>query len=89
MSALDSRITVAFSGTLTLSEAELRVLDAMAGYGTEAFLEAFYKHLGRSYMKPYEGGIRELFDSIKKSVPAQLAKVDEARRLLHMRPAQP
>jgi hypothetical protein len=86
VSTLQPQIIVTFTATLTLSEIELRVLDAMAGYGAEEFLKGFYKHLGKAYMEPHEAGVRKLFESIKASVPAQLERVDEARRALRMRP---
>jgi hypothetical protein len=40
-------------------------LDALAGYGAEAFLKHFYEKLGKSYMEPHEKGLRSLFQSIR------------------------
>lgn len=51
--------------TLTISEEELRALDALAGYGDDAFIKAFYKVMGESYLKPHERGLRTFLDSIR------------------------
>jgi hypothetical protein len=68
--------------SITLSEIEIRALDALAGYGDDAFLEVFYKHLGRHYLTPHENGIRSLFKSIRSEIPPHLTQVDNARKLL-------
>lgn len=79
-----SRSEVRFAVTLTLTESEARALDALAGYGADAFLEVFYK-LGRAYMEPYEPGLRSLFNSIRGgpgTLSATLGSIDDARRVL-------
>jgi len=63
------------------SEIEARALDALAGYGTDAFLECFYKHMGKAYLQPYEKGLIELFDSIRGEIPPHLNRVDKARKV--------
>jgi hypothetical protein len=71
--------TVAVSATLLLSESELRALDALVGYGVDPFLEVFYAKMGRAYLEPHERGLRELFDSIRSTVPGVLSRADDAR----------
>ncbi|MFY1963370.1 hypothetical protein [Achromobacter xylosoxidans] len=66
--------------TIELSEVEMRALDAMIGYGIEPFLEVFYKHLGKHYMQPHEGGMRSLFKTIGQDIPAVLDRADAARK---------
>lgn len=73
---------VQITATLTLSEGHLRALDAMAGYGADAFLKAFYIKLGRHYMKPFERDLRDLFTMINNQVPAALKGVRDARKNL-------
>lgn len=67
---------------MQLSEAEARVLEAMAGYGADAFLKVFYQKLGRYYMEPHEKGIRTLFDSVKSQIVPSLNKIDKAREAI-------
>lgn len=66
-------------GTMTLTEAEMRALVAIACYGPDAFVRAFYSQLGEAYLKPNEGGLRSLFRSIDAQVPSLLRRVDKAR----------
>jgi len=72
--------TVGITATLTLNEGQLRALDALAGYGDEAFLKAFYVKLGKHYMQPFEGDLRELFSLVRKEVPGALAAIDDVRQ---------
>lgn len=73
---------VQISATLTLSEGQLRALDALAGYGDEAFLRAFYIKLGKSYMQPFERDLRELFALIRSQVPSALTGIEQSRKAL-------
>jgi hypothetical protein len=47
MSDVKINTTVEITATLNLTEGELRALDALAGYGADAFLKAFYVKLGQ------------------------------------------
>ena len=73
---------VTVSATLTLNEAELGALDALAGYGHESFLKVFYEKMGEAYMKPHEAGLISLFKTIKSTVPSALRDVRAARSSL-------
>lgn len=66
--------------TLKITEEEGRALYAITQYGTEAFLEFFYKHLGQSCLKPHEDGLRLLFATIGNMRPLldQAVKAREA-----------
>jgi len=50
---------------LILNEDELKALDALFGYGIDAFLDVFYKSMGRSYLSPHEAGLRSLAQTIR------------------------
>ena len=67
--------------TIQLSESEARALDAMAGYGANAFIEVFYEKLGKAYMQDHESGLRTFLSSIRKQLPRILAKATEARNV--------
>lgn len=82
MAKLEGRASINVAIVMVLSEAEAAALDALAGYGVEPFLEVFYKHLGESYLKPYESGLRSLFESVRSgpaSVSGTLDKLKDAR----------
>lgn len=79
MSRLTQRPKVEVEVTLRLNEIEMRALDALAGYNYDAFLETFYKHLGRAYLTPHEAGLRSLFDVIRSELPPILKRADAAR----------
>ncbi len=68
------------TATMEFSEPELRALDALVGYGDDAFIKVFYEHLGKSYMQQHEAGLRTLFMSIRSEVPNILSRTDAARK---------
>lgn len=65
---------------IRLSEAEIRALDALAGYGTDAFLKVFYAQMGQHYMQPHEAGLRSLFEAIRRDLAPILRRQDAARK---------
>lgn len=73
-----AKLNVQFQIDLTLNEVELRALDAMVGYGANAFIEKFYAHLGKAYMEKHESGLRNIFAKIKHLQPA-LAEIDKVK----------
>jgi hypothetical protein len=72
--------TVSFSATITLSEVEVRALDAMIGYGADAFIKVFYDKLGQGYMRDHEAGLRSFFVAVGRDVLPALHEIDQARR---------
>lgn len=64
-----------FNLELTLSEA--RALNEMVKYGSKAFLEGYYKQLGKSYLQPYEKGVISLFETVKENLPQKLYNADK------------
>lgn len=79
---LKNNLAVTFTASLTLDESEARALDALVGYGTDAFLEAFYKKMGEAYLMPHEKGLRRLFKKIQEEMRPVLATIDKARETL-------
>lgn len=65
--------------TLQIDEQEARALDAMAGYGDDAFVKAFYDKLGKAYMEQHENGLRSFLKSIRDFMPNLLIRADDAR----------
>lgn len=80
MANLECKTKLDLSVSFTVNEVELRALDALAGYGDDAFIKMFYDNLGQSYMKPYEQGMREFLKSIRTITPAILNQADKARK---------
>lgn len=72
---------VQFTVECTLTENELRALDALAGYGFKSFIGSFYKLLGIHYMRPFESDLKALFEKVESLRP-QLHAIDEARKKL-------
>lgn len=71
---------VSFDIYIALNESEARALYALTVYGIDDFLKVFYEHLGTAYLQKHEDGLRELFASVRQSLPPQLEKVDKARK---------
>lgn len=65
--------------TIKLTEAELRALEALAGYGDDAFLNIFFKHMGEAYLRPHTAGIKSLFAVIRHDLNPILARADAAK----------
>jgi hypothetical protein len=68
-----------FEMSVTITEAEARALDALSGYDNNAFMEFFYKHMGRHYMEPHDAGMRLFLSSIRGEVAGHIARCDAAR----------
>lgn len=80
MAKLTQQPTVMVEATFTVNEVELRALDALAGYGDDAFIKMFYKELGQHYMKPYEAGLREFLQTVRNFAPSIIRRTDDARK---------
>lgn len=72
--------TVKLSVRIDLTEDEARALDALAGYGDDAFIEAFYEKLGKAYMRDYEQGLRSFLTSMRRELSPLFGKADAARK---------
>lgn len=68
--------------TFTLTEDEARALDALAGYGTQVFLDTFYKHLGKHYLEPYEDGLQSLSENVGAKVGPALSRAEDMRKAI-------
>ena len=66
----------------TVDEIEARALIDLAGYGTDAFIKAFYDNLGKAYMQKHEEGLRRFLDTITSVVCPAMREIDKARSLL-------
>lgn len=82
--ALRSQITT--EALIRLDEVELRALDALAGYGADAFIKVFYEKLGKAYMEQHEAGLRSFLEAIQEEVPRILGQVDRARMAVLTKP---
>lgn len=78
----ETRFNTTIRINIDLDEQEARALEALAGYGTDAFLKCFYEHMGKHYLQPHEAGLRRIFDVFQGDVNRQLQKIDQAKKLL-------
>lgn len=76
---LTSKVDVDLTFHIVITEAQMRALDALAGYGTDEFLKCFYEKMGKAYLEPHEKGLRQLFDSIN-SMTGHLSASDDLRK---------
>lgn len=76
-----SKLTVTVE-LIQLDEDEVRALDALAGYGTDPFIQAFYKVMGKCYLGPHEDGLRSFLDGIRPVCQEAIGRVDAAHREL-------
>jgi hypothetical protein len=83
MADIIGRPTVQLHVAIQLTEMEARAIDALVGYGDDAFIKHFYDGLGKSYMDNYEGGLRSFFKSMREKLPGLLSKADNARKVFH------
>ena len=80
MSRLLQRPTVEVNVVITLTESEIRALEALAGYGDKSFLDTFYKYMGRHYLQPHEDGIKSLFNVVRSDLAPILARAAAAKQ---------
>lgn len=80
MAEIEERSVVKVDAKFTVSEGELRALEALAGYGDDAFIEMFYKNLGKTYLQPHEKHLREFLKSIRSIATPILSRTDAARK---------
>lgn len=81
MSDLTAKAAIQLHVVFQLSESEARALEALVGYGDDAFIGAFYERLGQHYMQPHEKGLRSLFKSVRDQMPGILKRADDARKI--------
>jgi hypothetical protein len=80
MAKITAKPTLDIAIQFTVNEQEARALDAMAGYGDESFIKAFYETLGEAYMRKHEAGLRTFLKTIRQELADPLAKMDAARK---------
>jgi len=82
MAIVTSKPTLNVRISFEVDESEARALDALAGYGDDAFVKAFYEKLGEAYMKKHEAGLRRFLSSVREVVGPAIGTIDMAREIL-------
>ncbi|WP_378952256.1 hypothetical protein [Mesorhizobium sp. ANAO-SY3R2] len=72
--------TLTFGASITLNETEVRALEALVGYGDDAFLKVFKEQLGAAYIRDHESGLRSFFKTVRGEVLPALSDIDQARK---------
>lgn len=80
MATITPKCKIDLNLSFTVNESEARALDALVGYGDDAFIEVFYEKLGKAYMRDHEQGLRLFFRSIREQMPSVLRRMDEAKK---------
>lgn len=80
MARISAQPKISLELTFTVSESEARALDALAGYGDDAFIEKFKASLGSYYMQDHEQGLREFLRSIRDIASVHIRALDKARK---------
>jgi hypothetical protein len=89
MAKISANPEINLSLTFTVNEAEARALDALVGYGDDAFIKVFKESLGAAYIRDHERGLREFFQSIRSLVPPILSRIDRSRDAFNSTPLKP
>jgi hypothetical protein len=76
---------VSFRAHITLTEVECRALDALVGYGADAFIKALYNSLGAAYMQEHEEGLKSFFEAARRDVLPALKVINQAGSLFRRR----
>jgi hypothetical protein len=79
MATLIGKPQIGVTATFELNEEELRAMEALAGYGEDAFIKAFYEKLGKAYMERHEAGLRRVLTMFRLNAGRVLHMVDSAR----------
>ena len=88
MAEIIGRPNVDLRLTFSINESEARALDALAGYGDDAFVKAFYDNLGKAYMQDHEQGLRTFLRSIREMLPQWLSRLSDARKAFNGKPKE-
>lgn len=67
MATITGKPNIDLRVTITIDEAEARALDALVGYGDDAFIKAFKEKLGECYIRDHEVGLRKFFQDIRSA----------------------
>jgi len=71
--------SIEMSMTVTLTEAEVRALNAIMGYGVASFLKAISSQLSEALPRAHEAGIRSLFDTLQPQCVNAIKRAEAAR----------
>jgi hypothetical protein len=85
MTRLIQQPVIEVSATIKLTEPELMALACLASYGTVAFLEAFYKYMGKAHLQPHAAGITSLFEVIRADLGPIVARAEAAKKAFALR----
>lgn len=78
----NAQTKVEFTVNFELTDTEAKALMAIAGYGADEFLKVFYEKLGKSYLQPFEVGVKNLFHAIRETLPSEISKIDKAKEAI-------
>lgn len=81
MTILSKKPKIDLNICLEMNEEEARALDALIRYDVDEFLKVFYEKIGKSYLEPYEKGLRSLFTTSREPLSMWLDRLEKARKV--------
>lgn len=78
MAKIEQRGDISCEVVVRLTEAEIRFLDSLVGYGWKNFIEVFETKLGSAYSRDHHAGGKLFFETIGCATGI-LRRVDDAR----------
>ncbi len=82
MATIIGRATADIKITLEISYAEAKALHALTVYGTNPFIQAFYKMMGKAYLEPHAAGLKSLFEAFS-NLPAITKRFEDAKEVFN------
>ena len=82
MNDVTSKSKLTMTVTFEVPVEEARMLVEMTGYGADAFLDGYYKVLGKSYMKPHENALKSFFSRVRSQLPPHIRRYDETLKTM-------
>ncbi len=78
-----ARIVLDIKIKVELTVEEARALKAIVGCGSDNFIAVYNEKLGRSYIQPYEHGVKSLFATLKESLGFKLYDADQITKAVN------
>ncbi len=79
---IQSKVNIDTSVWIKFTYGEAKVLQDIAGYGTERFLEWFKKNLGKHYIEQHEQHLKSAFEKMYQETKFHTYKVEQIDKLI-------
>lgn len=83
MAEIKSTLKASYTGELTLSESEMRVLLLLTGWKADSVFDAICTCVSKSEAEPYREAFKNLMNAVSRDVGPTLYQLDQIRRDIH------